>query len=198
MSLTCHILILWETLWILQQFTLDDPWSTVTIINWISVCHEDQNCQKLNMYKKVWVLFPLFKQNKSIAVAIFSSFKALTVCNELEIQNAETHSDKINNIFAKISVPKSLWRMRVQVSCEPVISIVSVLPQNYMLDIISYPFLSRLYRFSSCVFNMASPIAFRLGVKNAGRLANFLSLTPKVCLQHAVVSNFQFCSVFLW
>lgn len=128
MSLTCHILILWETLWILQQFTLDDPWSTVTIINWISVCHEDQNCQKLNMYKKVWVLFPLFKQNKSIAVAIFSSFKALTVCNELEIQNAETHSDKINNIFAKISVPKSLWRMRV---CRFLVRLSSVLSAFY-------------------------------------------------------------------
>lgn len=54
----------------------------------------------------------------------------------------------------------------------------------------------RFYRLSSLRFNMASPITFRLGVKNAGRLASFLSLTPKVCLKHATVITFQFCTVF--
>lgn len=43
---------------------------------------------------------------------------------------------------------------------------------------------------------MASPIAFRLGMKNAGRLANFLSLTPKVCLLHLVVTDNDFYLCF--
>ena len=55
----------------------------------------------------------------------------------------------------------------------------------------------RLYRFSHLRFNMASPIAFRLGLKNAGRLASFLSLTPKVCLKHAVVMTFQIFKYFM-
>ena len=64
-------------------------------------------------------------------------------------------------------------------------------PVKYMRDIVSYPFLSGFIDSLTCVFNMASPIAFRLGLKNAGRLASFLSLTPKVCLKHAVVMTFQ-------
>lgn len=54
----------------------------------------------------------------------------------------------------------------------------------------------RVYRFFPLRFNMASPIAVRLGLKNAGRLARFLSVTPKVCLKHAVVMTFQFFKVF--
>lgn len=53
----------------------------------------------------------------------------------------------------------------------------------------------QFHRFSPLRFNMASPIAFRLGLKNAGRLANFLSLKQKVCLIHAVVITFQFLTV---
>ena len=78
---------------------------------------------------------------------------------------------------------------------EPVISVVSSLLPKYMPDTISYPFLPGFLDSLPCVFNMASPIAFRLGVKNAGRLANFLSLTPKVCLKHEVVLVFIFLCV---
>lgn len=42
-------------------------------------------------------------------------------------------------------------------------------------------------------FNMASPFAFRLGVKNAGRLTNLFSLTPKVCLFYSLIIYHPFC-----
>ena len=42
-------------------------------------------------------------------------------------------------------------------------------------------------------FNMASPFAFRLGVKNAGRLTNLFSLTPKVCLFYSIIICHPFC-----
>lgn len=44
---------------------------------------------------------------------------------------------------------------------------------------------------------MAYPIAFRLGLKNAGRFSNFLSLAPKVCILHAVFADHNFFNV-LW
>lgn len=73
---------------------------------------------------------------------------------------------------------------------EPVVTIDSGIPPKCMLDTISYPFLSGFLDSLPLRFNMASPIAFRLGVRNAGRLASFVSLTPKVCLQHALVIIF--------
>ena len=110
----------------------------------------------------------------------------LTAWNESEIQIV----DRITKFFVKILSQRAYeeWECRFLTSQSS--TIVSVLPLKYMRDIVSYPFLSGFID-SLPRFNMASPIAFRLGLKNAGRLASFLSLTPKVCLKHELVMTFQ-------
>lgn len=98
-----------------------------------------------------------------------------------EIYTKQRKSWKNQQIFRENFSPKELINYECASFLEPVNWSVSVSPRKYMLRIISYPYLSLSDLYSSLRFNMASPIAFRHGLKNAGRLTNLLSLTPKVC-----------------
>lgn len=98
-----------------------------------------------------------------------------------EIYTKQRKSWQNQQIFRENFSPKELINYECASFLEPVNWSVSVSPRKYMLRIISYPYLSLSDLYSSLRFNMASPIAFRHGLKNAGRLTNLLSLTPKVC-----------------
>lgn len=95
----------------------------------------------------------------------------------VKFTQSSANRGRTNKFFS----PKELINYECASFLEPVNWSVSVSPRKYMLRIISYPYLSLSDLYSSLRFNMASPIAFRHGLKNAGRLTNLLSLTPKVC-----------------